>query len=66
MITLLRVAGPALAAMALIASAPVRAITPAVGGLLAARALVLHLLWTRRLSTDLTRLLSATSIVTRA
>ena len=28
MITLLRVAGPALAAMALIASAPVRAITP--------------------------------------
>jgi hypothetical protein len=39
---------------------------PVTGGLLAARALVLHLLWTRRLSTDLTRLLSATSIVTRA
>ena len=44
----------------------VRAIAPVTGGLLAARALVLHLLWTRRLSTDLTRLLSATSIVTRA
>ena len=44
----------------------VRAIVPVTGGLLAARALVLHLLWARRLSTDLTRLLSATSIVTRA
>ncbi|WP_448233511.1 hypothetical protein [Microbacterium lacticum] len=44
----------------------VRAIAPVVEGLLAARALVLHLLWTRRLSTDLTRLLSGTSIVTRA
>jgi len=44
----------------------VRAITPVVGGPRAARALVLHLLWTRRLSTDLTRLLSATSIVAPA
>ena len=44
----------------------VRAITPVVGGPRAARALVLHLLWARRLSTDLTRLLSATSIVAPA
>lgn len=42
----------------------VRAIGPVAGGLGAARTLILHLLWTRHVSTDMTRLLSVASIVT--
>lgn len=41
----------------------VRAVTPIAGGSRFARSLVLHLLWTRRLRTDLNQLLSTTSLL---
>jgi len=41
----------------------VRAVTPIAGEQRFARSLVLHLLWTQRLRTDLSHLLSTTSVL---